>query len=147
MAIKSDFNVQTTYKELKIIQGSEYIRMVEQMKKDARKFLKDTRGQAQGHELGFYNDQTMKLRESIAVYILRNGIIIWADESGNTVENRRLIMEGPISRIGFTTVAIAGKDYASVVESKGYNVISAQGHTFVADIGVTFSKMRSYGRV
>lgn len=121
--------------------------MVGQMKRDARKFLRDTRGQAQGHELGFYNDRTKKLRRSIAVYILQNGIIIWADERGNTAENRRLIMKAPISRIGFTTVAIAGKDYASVVESKGYNVISAQGHTFVFDIEITFSKMRVYGRV
>ena len=147
MALTSTYNEKTTYKGLKLKQSLEYNRMVGQMKEDAKKFLRDTRGQPQGHALGFYDDRTTKLRRSIAVYILRNGIIIWADERGNTLENRRLIMEGPISRIGFTTVAIAGKDYASVVESKDYNVISAQGHTFVVDIGVTFSKMRSYGTV
>ncbi len=143
MALTSDYNQAKTLKQLQLAQEVEYMKMVEKMKFIAGKFLTKAREQPQGHQLGFYNDKTKKLRRSIAVYIFRNKRIIWANEDGNTAENRRLILEKYSPRHGFSIVAIAGKDYATTVESLGYNVISAQAHTFIAEIDLTFLTMKT----
>ena len=42
---------------------------------------------------------------------------------------------------GFDIIGIASKEYASWVESKGYNVITNQGEWFFVNLGEVFSKL------
>jgi hypothetical protein len=147
MAIKSDYNEAKTYRDLKLKQEIEYAMLFDNLKAICLKFLDDSRGQIEDHNFpkgifkGTYIDQTRKLRESIGAYIFRNGIMVWSNEDGNVGQNRQVIMEYHIVPQGFTVFGIAGMDYASIVESKGYNVISTQGDVFLIDLGSSFAKM------
>ena len=141
MAIRSTFNQTSALRELRAIQEIEYMEILEDMKEEAMLFLKDAREQLEGHDLGFYNNRSFELRESIAAYIFKDGKLVWYDENGNAEENRRLIMEGNhIVSKGFTFVGIAGKNYASHVESKGYNVLTNQGEAVLFNLEVTYKK-------
>ena len=144
MAITCNFSQVKTYKELIARQETEYMFMIEDMKEDAKLFLKDAREQIQGHDLGYYNNRSLELRRSIAAYIFKDGNLVWYDEDGNSEENRRLIDQYVLSK-GITFVGIAGKNYASHVESKGYNVLTNQGEAVLFNLEVTYKKR--YGKL
>ena len=140
MALKSDYNEPRTNRELHLIQEAEYIRILEDLKTDCDVFLRDAREQPEGHELGFYNNREGFLRDSIAAYIYRDGLLVWFDERGNSSENRELIRDVKKVLKGFTVIGIAGMQYATKVEAYGYNVISMQGDRFILDLTTSFMK-------
>lgn len=133
MAIKSDYNKAKMQKELDKEQELSNARLFLRIIDRCEQFIEEAKTQPQGHSLGFYNDQTKALRESIAAYIFRDGKLVWSKVEGNAEENMSLVMEENMPREGFFSIIIAGKIYASWVESKGYNVISLQGTDWKRD--------------
>lgn len=95
-------------------------------------FLTQSRQQVQSHSLGTYQDQTTNLRNSIGYYVFYNGEMI-AGKSGNSLESVSDVLEIVVPS-GYQLIAIAGMNYASYVEAKGYNVISRQAETMVANL-------------
>jgi hypothetical protein len=133
MAITSDYNKAKMQKELDKEQELSNARLFLRIIDRCEQFIEEAKTQPQGHSLGFYNDQTKALRQSIAAYIFRDGKLVWSKVEGNAEENMSLILEESIPREGFFSIVIAGKIYASWVESKGYNVISLQGRDWKKD--------------
>ena len=128
MDITSDYNQARMLKELMANQEMSYASYLSELIEMATEFVEEAKMQPEGHDLGFYNDRTGDLRASIGAYIFRDGVLVWSIVEGNADENMRLVLEddGKIANKGFTVVGIAGKYYASYVESKGYNVVSTQ---------------------
>lgn len=146
MALKSNYNESRTNRELHLIHEAEYMQLLEDLKTDCDVFLRDAREQPEGHELGFYNNREGFLRDSIAAYIFRDGLLVWFDERGHSAENRELIRDVKKRSRGFTVIGIAGMNYATKVEAYGYNVISMQGDRFILDLATSFMK-HGQGRV
>ena len=123
---------------------NDFNQKVEAIKADIRmalhmagfEFERDSRKQPGGHELGFYNDQTAHLRNSIDFYVYEDGKCI--DEGSECEfkdENKGKIFD--VIAKGFTLIGMAGKEYASQVEARGYNVITQQGEK-MQDTAITF---------
>lgn len=83
---------------------------------------------------GGFGDVTGNLRSSIGYFILKDGEIvnqmiylssIGTDKATGVATSKRIVESMP-TFIGYRLVGIAGMNYASYVESKGYNVISIQ---------------------
>ena len=140
MGIKATFDQVKVARGLQQVLEQEYLVLLEDLKTDCDIFLRDAREQPQGHELGFYNNREGFLRDSIAAYIYKDGLLVWFDERGNSAENRELIRDVKKRTKGFTVIGIAGMDYASKVEALGYNVISAQGDRLIIDLFTSFMK-------
>jgi len=138
MALKSNFNEvkfsadvkkQTDKLDQKIINAFIY---------DAEQFIINARGQMQDHAMGTYKDQTTNLRNSIGYFIFHNGELV--HEKNEIVANKPLI-EGLIKPTGFQLILIAGMNYASWVESKGYNVISYQADICMIDLSLHLERL------
>jgi len=142
MALKTDYNSANFLLQLKNDVEVGYAAIIPDMIQVCKDFLTDTRGQIQDHSMGTYKDRTKELRGSLAAYIFRNGGLIWSDGGENDTESRRIIREEiALTPSGFDIVGIASKEYASWVESKGYNVITNQGEVFLVDLGSVFTKL------
>lgn len=142
MAMKTNYNSAAMLASLKGEMEVSYALLIDDMIGVCKGFLVDVREQLQGHDLGNYNDRTKQLRGSLAAYIYRNGSIIWADEGENGTESRRVIKEQvTLTPSGFNVIGIASKEYASWVESKGYNVMTNQSDWFFVNLGEAFAKL------
>lgn len=100
-------------------------------------------------QAGSFNDQTGNLRSSIGFIILQNGQIIkshfpitlgGADgvAAGEAVASE-LRLEYPS---GFVLVLVAGMEYASFVEAKGYDVISGSAITAKSQLAKYLKRLR-----
>jgi hypothetical protein len=96
-------------------------------------FVKDAREQIQDHAAGTYLDQTTNLRNSIGYFVYHNGVMVKENLIGNAIANKEIAQEF-INPKGFQLIGIAGMNYASHVESKGYNVISNQADLCVVNL-------------
>lgn len=148
MALKSNFNESKSMKDIERQAESLYQKIINSFIMAGEEFVKDARGQAQNHGAGQYEDVTANLRNSIGYYVFHNGKLIVGKEPGTLPGKKNegklsaaeiaLINEGEIKeRInpkGFQLIGIAGMNYASHVESKGYNVISYQADTCVINL-------------
>jgi hypothetical protein len=134
MGIKSDFNEARSMEDLNKQTEVLYDKIIKAFIMAGEKFVKDAREQMQDHAMGTYKDQTKNLRNSIGYIIFSKGERVHsnigpeANELGGILEDMK--SEG-IQLIGF-----AGMNYASYVESKGYNVISYQADTCMVDLAV-----------
>nr|WP_319268317.1 hypothetical protein [uncultured Draconibacterium sp.] len=85
---------------------------------------------------GNYVDWTGNLRSSIGYFVLNNGDIVSKKLEGKSegiaAAKSLLTLVPKIS--GYQLVGVAGMDYASYVESKGYNVITSQSVTALVDL-------------
>lgn len=85
---------------------------------------------------GDYTDRTGNLRSSIGYFVLSQGAIIaqnlQGDSTGMAAARRAL---ESVPKGGYQLVGVAGMDYASYVESKGYNVITSQEDSVLVDLG------------
>lgn len=145
MAITTTYDPNKAFSELIAQKEVEFNVLIEQLKSVANAFYEDAYNQPEGHDKGFYNNITFRLRKSIAVYILRNGMIVWSKENDNIAENRSFISR--FSNSGITIIGMVGMYYARYVEAKGYNVISMQGKRYIIDLSaqlfLKFSKSTS----
>lgn len=96
---------------------------------------------------GSFQDQTANLRSSIGYYVLFNEKVVKYNleapvEAQSFVS--ALLRRG--HRKGVSLVCIAGMEYASYVESKGYNVISSQKNVAFIELEADLKEVaRKYG--
>lgn len=83
---------------------------------------------------GDYTDRTANLRASIGYAVIRNGAIVYDEIHGP--EGRKIIDQILHLSIGanYKLIGIAAMEYASYLESMGYNVISSQGLVAFVDL-------------
>lgn len=105
----------------------------EQFVRDARKMTRSEGG---------FGDVTGNLRSSIGYFILKDGQIIRSkiykepkSKDGITGRNAgKQYLEQIPKKTGLQLIGIAGMNYASLVESKGKNVISIQAEAALIDL-------------
>jgi hypothetical protein len=103
-------------------------------------FIKSAREQVQNHDLGTYKDQTTNLRNSIQYFVFYNGELVHENTDGKNTNVSgsagfgKQEIEDIIENEGFQLIGLAGMNYASHVESKGYNVISYQADVCIIDL-------------
>ena len=101
-------------------------------------FVINSREQMQDHAMGTYKDQTTNLRNSIGYFIFHNGALV--HDNNNNIANRGII-EDTVKPIGIQLIGLAGMNYASYVESKGYNVISYQADVCIVDLSTYLERL------
>lgn len=84
---------------------------------------------------GDYTDRTSNLRSSIGYFVVKDRVIIGSMVSG-TPEGMKAAQDAMKNclRNGLQLIVVAGMDYASYVESKGFNVITSQADLAVIDL-------------
>ena len=148
MALKSNFNESRFDADVKEQAGVIYDQIVNSFIMAGEQFIINARTQAQDHGSGQNEDVTANLRNSISYYLFHNGELIVGKEPGSdigktnegkmsaseiTAINKQAIQD-VVSKEGFQLILVAGMNYASWVESKGYNVISYQADLCLVDI-------------
>lgn len=133
MAVKSNFNAKQNLEEL--VREAEKIQqlIIEALKDAGERFVDACRTQPGDHAAGFYQDVTGNLRHSSEYFIFHNGELIKGGGSDFTAQNRADIQD-IINPKGFQLIGMAGMNYATHVESKGYNVASIQGDQMFIDL-------------
>jgi hypothetical protein len=92
---------------------------------------------------GDYMDQTGNLRGSIGYFIFKDGIQVRGKVSGNFESTASaMVMLNSVPKItGFQLIGVAGMDYASYVESQGFNVITSQAAVAMVSLD---TKLQAY---
>lgn len=84
--------------------------------------------QKQGHEVGGFNDITGVLRSSIGYIVLYDGVQIYSDFQGvpEGVSDGKNLAEQTAESYpkGYVLIMVAGANYATYVEDRGYDVIT-----------------------
>jgi hypothetical protein len=134
MALKSNFDFGRLEKETQQEADLIYERVIDSFIMAGEEFVKDARSQIQDHSMGTYKDQTTNLRNSIGYHIYREGQLVKMN-TGRVAINPVDVQEH-IKPKGIQLVGFAGMNYASHVESKGYNVISYQKDICLINLAV-----------
>jgi len=140
MALKSKFNESRVTQDIQRQTDTLYEKILNSFIIAGEEFVTNARGQMQDHAMGQYKDQTTKLRNSIGYFVYHNGELIKENLVGNAVANKQAIQD-IINPKGFQLIGIAGMNYASHVESKGYNVISYQADICMVDLAGYLEKL------
>ena len=92
---------------------------------------------------GDYLDDTDNLRSSIGFGIYLDGVPDVDDFDGNPegVAAARSALNA-VPKRGWQLIGVAGMEYASAVESKGYNVITSQGDVAIVQLTVDIRSFR-----
>jgi hypothetical protein len=133
MAITSNFNEGRIQRETQSQADVLYKKILNSFITAGEDFVINARGQMQDHAMGQYKDVTTNLRNSIQYFVFYNGELVKAGDSKFSSENLALVMDY-VKPTGFQLIGIAGMNYASYVESKGYNVISYQNDICLVDL-------------
>jgi hypothetical protein len=95
-----------------------------------------------------YKDRTGNLRSSIGYVILKDGVQIGGALPGSKAEGVEKA-EAMIRRLtgldqvkGFILLVVAGMDYASAVEAKGYDVLTVSGIRAASDLKKALEKLK-----
>jgi len=131
MALKSNFQ-QNDYKKQV---DSLYTRIINSFIRAGEDFVTNAREQMQDHAMGTYKDRTTNLRNSIGYFIFQDGVLAIENQTGNEEENRKEV-QSVVKPKDIQLIGIAGMNYASFVESKGYNVISYQADVCLVDLAM-----------
>ena len=140
MALKARYNEQDILRRLKEEAARIEKDLIDIMGFVAEKFIKEARDGLNitgAFPKGDYTDRTENLRSSIGYFILKDGSIIQQNLEGNSegMANAKLALQEIHPRIGhIQLILVAGMDYASYVESRGYNVLTSQGDLIFIDL-------------
>lgn len=97
-------------------------------------------------QTGDYLDQTAALRSSVAYFVLKDGNVIRKQNNGEKREGvtaaQKLLDEVPKVQ-GYQLIGVAGMDYASYVESHGFNVITSQSNVAIVDLS---DRLQAYAK-
>lgn len=135
MPLKVEFNTNQFRTEIRQFTGEVEDAIIEAMKYAGEDFVTSARNMAKSQ--GGFGDRTGNLRSSIGYAILKDGEVIFGDFKGKKAEGisaAKKTVEGVPKIKGFQLIGVAGMEYASVVESKGMNVISIQAETLLVDL-------------
>jgi hypothetical protein len=135
MALKSNWNEGRSMQDLNRQLNNLNTKIINSYIRAGENFIKSSREQVQSHSLGTYKDQTTNLRNSIGYYIFHNGELVYEKSFGNQAENLQKVQVLVKAR-GIQLIGIAGMNYASHVESLGYNVISYQADICMVDLAM-----------
>lgn len=132
MGIKANIgSIQLALKKFKEDAEKQIVKALSQV---GEEFVDAAKNQPQDHALRTYLDDTKALRSSVGYFLLKDGKIIKSKISAvgggklssvGVATSIRIVESMPVFE-GYRLVGIAGMNYASYVESKGYNVISTQ---------------------
>jgi hypothetical protein len=114
-------------------------RVIAAMVYAGEQFITDSRSQPGDHALGFYEDRTGNLRNSIGYYVFYNGLQV---ASNDPMGNANLVM--PYVSSGYQLIGLAGMDYATYVEAKGYNVISIQADVCIVNLDMYMKDIQHF---
>lgn len=104
------------------------------------KFVEEARNQPGDHAQGFYEDKTGNLRNSIGYLVYHNGELVSSGGSGSQYQN---IVSSHVG-MGIQLIGVAGMNYASYVEAKGYNVITIQADACVVRLEEYMKDVREF---
>lgn len=109
-------------------------KMIMVMKYTGEQFVKDARNMKKSE--GGFGDVTKNLRSSIGYFILKDGQILHDNLRGKASGKSaaRQFVESLPKKMGLQFIGIAGMNYASILESKGMNVISIQAEAALIDL-------------
>lgn len=96
---------------------------------------------------GDYTDRTANLRSSIGYCISRNGKVIEQNIKGTATgvsEFNEVIKSKFQNDNSYHLLLVAGMNYASYVESKGYNVITSQADAAIFSLDELFKKYENH---
>ncbi len=93
---------------------------------------------------GDYENQTANLRSSVGYFVLKDGIIIdnMIEGTAEGIAAGRALLGTIPNKTGYQLIGVAGMDYASHVESKGYNVITSQADVALVNINRLLNKFK-----
>lgn len=132
MAIRLDYSSAKI--SAKKFVGDMEDKMIMVMKYTGEQFVKDAREMKRSS--GGFGDVTGNLRSSIGYFILKDGQIIHSNlrgkASGKSAASK--FVDSLPKQSGLHLVGVAGMEYASMVESKGRNVISIQAEAALIDL-------------
>lgn len=138
MGIKGHFNIDDILKkELQAIEDNVLgilQRVGEEFVTDARSALNINAG---AFPKGDFTDQTANLRSSIGYFLLRDGEVLTENVTGEAAEGvaaAKATLSQLRNRRGYTVMGVAGMEYATYLESMGYNVISSQNLNLIVDL-------------
>ena len=85
---------------------------------------------------GEYYDDSKNLRNSIGYYVLKDGVIVRGRvEGGGESQTAAMEVLNSVPKIrGYQLVGVAGMNYASYLESKGFNVITSQAFLAMTNV-------------
>ena len=134
MAITSDYQKGDAEKEFWKVQEEIDNEIIRAMSYAGEKFVRDARNMTKSE--GGFGDVTTNLRSSIWYFLLKDGEIIKKFGEGTSIGEQAALTELLFieSKPGFQIIGIAGMNYASWVETRGYNVITLQGDIFLVDL-------------
>lgn len=138
MALKSNFNEAQSMRNVQVQADRLFNRIMDSFIRAGEKFIISSREQIQDHSMGTYKDVTTNLRNSIGYFIFFNGRLI---HEKNDYKINRALIEHVVKDRGIQLIGIAGMNYASHVESKGYNVISYQADVCMIDLAMYLGKL------
>jgi hypothetical protein len=155
MALKSNFNAAKSAYEVQEQANKLYVKMINSFIRAGEDFVTNAREQMQSHAMGQYEDVTANLRNSVGYFIFHNGKMIIGAKPGDKVGKKP---EGKLSSTeiesigkeaikefirtdGIQLIGLAGMNYASYVESKGYNVISYQADICIIDLSTYLERL------
>lgn len=109
-------------------------KMILVMQYTGEQFVRDARKMTRSE--GGFGDVTGNLRSSIGYFILKDGQIIKSNLKGKASGKSaaQAAIDSLPKKTGLQLIGIAGMNYASVVESKGKNVISIQAEAALIDL-------------
>ena len=155
MALKSNFNEGRINREVEKQVNVIDEKILNSFIMAGEQFITDAREQGQSHGAGQYEDVTANLRNSVGYYVFHNGEKVIGKEpgsyAGKTNEGKlssseiaiinEIAIKDVINPKGFQLIGIAGMNYASHVESKGYNVISYQADVCLINLAGYLEKL------
>lgn len=136
MALKVTFNQQDSLREHMAVARQIEADIIQSQSYAGETFVKDCREQIQSHAAGTYIDDTTNLRNSIGYFIRVDGDVVKQkiEGSGEGVQAAMSALNDVPKRKGIQLIGLAGMNYASYVESKGYNVMSKQADFAIVDL-------------
>lgn len=114
--------------------------MVNRLQRYGEKFVTNARMGAQidpgMFPKGDYQDQTTNLRNSIGYVIYKDGQAIDEHLPGGGIgaSEAHQVLEAIPKKTGYVLIGIAGMEYASHLETMGYNVITSQKFVLITDL-------------
>lgn len=146
MGIKPRFRYSDIEKELNADLIAIERNIIRILKRCGEEFVTDAKNglniSSSAFPKGDYKDQTANLRSSIGFFILRDNEVIHEklEGTGQGTSAALSALRNRQSGSGYRLIGVAGMDYASYLESKGYNVISSQQETTLVNLGNRLKK-------
>lgn len=144
MDLKVTFNKEASIAQQMAIVRKMEADVMQSMRYVGEKFVRDARQMTKAQ--GGFGDVTGNLRSSIGYFIVKNGEVL-VKEINEQRQIAKVAAEAVLKNVGKSSklklVGVAGMEYASAVESKGYNVISIQADVAIIDLSGYFKTIES----